>query len=99
MTDSNTIDRAEIKRTVLDLVRETLNLDPAPGDEELCAMLEEDIGEHLDSIKLFSLVVAIEDHFKICLEPDDDASITRLDDVIDVVERLLQETGMDAASD
>lgn len=83
-------DKTEIKATVLQIAQE--QLDSAPGqDIELEDLVRGDIREYLDSIKLFSLVVAVEDHFKICLEPEDDAAITTLEDVVETIDRLLQE--------
>ena len=41
----------------------------------------------LDSMQQLSLVVAIEDHFEICLEPEDEKKIETLQDLI----RLIQE--------
>lgn len=48
-----------------------------------------DLAEHLDSVQRLTLVVAIEDTFEICFEPEDDASATTLDDVVGVVVRRL----------
>lgn len=52
---------------------------------------EGDLAEHLDSVQRLTLVVAIEDTFEICFEPEDDESATTLDDVIGVVVRRLAE--------
>ena len=91
------LDRESIKKNVLELAREHIDFGDAAADTDLETMLGDDLGEHLDSIKLFSLVVAIEDHYKICLEPEDDQSITSLEDVVNTIIRLLdQQTADDA---
>lgn len=66
--------RAEIEA----LARKELRTDATlPGDALLA--------EHLDSIRRLSLVVAIEDHFEICFEPEDDEAAQTLDDVVRIV--------------
>lgn len=57
--------------------------EPLPGDAVLA--------EHLDSIRRLSLVVAIEDHFEICFEPEDDEAAETLDDVVRIVTERMQE--------
>ena len=47
------------------------------------------LAEHLDSIQRLSLVVAIEDHFEVAFEPEDDELAHTLDDVVNVVARRL----------
>ncbi|MFT6143703.1 MAG: acyl carrier protein [Myxococcota bacterium] len=47
------------------------------------------LADSLDSVQRLQLVVAIEDHFEICFEPEDDEAVHTLDDVARVVtERL-----------
>ena len=46
---------------------------------------EGDLASQLDSIQRLSLVVAIEDHFKICFEPEEEDSIETLDEVIALI--------------
>jgi acyl carrier protein len=41
-----------------------------------------ELSERLDSMQRLALVVAIEDHFQIVFEPEDDAAVRTLDDVI-----------------
>ncbi|MEO1172758.1 MAG: acyl carrier protein [Myxococcota bacterium] len=41
----------------------------------------------LDSLKRLSLVVAIENHFKVCFEPEDDAGIRTVGDLVSAIER------------
>jgi acyl carrier protein len=52
---------------------------------------EGDLSELLDSVQRLTLVVAIEDHYKICFEPEDDEGITSLDDVVRLVAARLEE--------
>ena len=44
-----------------------------------------------------TLVVAIEDTFEICFEPEDDEAIVTLDDVVATVHRRLAEAPVDPA--
>ena len=44
-----------------------------------------DLGAHLDSVQRLSLVVAIEDHFEICFDPEDEEGVQTLDDVVALV--------------
>ena len=48
-----------------------------------------DLSEHLDSIQKFSLVVAIEDHYEICFEPEEGEQIISFEHVIDLVHKKL----------
>jgi acyl carrier protein len=41
--------------------------------------------QHLDSLQRISLVVAIEDHFHICFEPEDEAAIHDFDDMLHAI--------------
>lgn len=50
----------------------------------------------LDSIRRLSLAVAVEDRFRICLDPEDEMEIVTLGDLASVVERKLAE-GSDGA--
>ena len=79
MPDPSTI-RREIERIAAD----KLKLEgPLP---------EGDLGELLDSVQRLTLVVAIEDHFEICFEAEDDEAIHRIEDVVAIVARRLEET-------
>ena len=70
-------DRGDVRRRVLTVVREELRFEgPLP---------EGDLSRTLDSIQRLALVVAIEDHFEICFDPEDDARASTLDDVIGIV--------------
>jgi len=50
-------------------------------------LLVEDLG--LDSVGLLSLAVAVEDHFRICLDAEDEAEIRTVGDLLRVLERKL----------
>jgi len=76
-------DPDDVRARILTVVREELKLaGPLP---------EGDLSEALDSIQRLGLVVAIEDHFEICFDPDDDARATTLDDVVRIVCARLDE--------
>ena len=57
------------------------------GSLELEMDLVEDL--QLDSLKLLTLAVNIENHFQICLDPDDEAKIRTVQDLVSVIERKL----------
>ena len=40
---------------------------------------------HLDSLQRMSLIVAIEDRFHICFEPEDEETIASFDDLVRVI--------------
>ena len=40
------------------------------------------LDQHLDSMQRLALVVAIEDHFQICFEPEDEKGIFTMDDLM-----------------
>lgn len=46
---------------------------------------EESLADHLDSMELMTLVVAIEDHFEIIFEPEDEQRADTFGDVLDIV--------------
>ena len=58
------------------------------GTVALTSRLVEDLG--LDSISLMTLAMAVEDHFEVCLDEDDEAAIVTVEDLVRVVERKLQ---------
>lgn len=51
----------------------------------------DNLAEELDSMQRLALVVAIEDHYEICFDPDDEEDIVRFTDVVTLVHRKLQE--------
>ena len=57
------------------------------GPLEVEMDLVEDL--ELDSLKLLTLAVNIENHFRICLDPDDEAGIRSVGDLVSVIERKL----------
>jgi acyl carrier protein len=48
-----------------------------------------DLAEHLDSMARLSLVVAIEDHFRVAFDPEDEQEIRTADDVVALIVRKL----------
>ena len=50
-----------------------------------------ELADQLHSVARLTLVVAIEDHFKICFEPDDEEEIRTLDNLINLIRRKLGE--------
>jgi len=53
------------------------------------ARLAEDLG--LDSLQRMTLAVEIENHFRICLDPEDEAGIETLADLVSIVRRKTRE--------
>ena len=51
---------------------------------------EGDLSESLDSVQRLSLVVAIEDHFEICFDDDDDQQAQTLEDIVRLVAKRLE---------
>lgn len=73
----------DLRQTLHQLAREHLDWEgPLP---------EGDLAEHLDSMQRLGLVVAIEDHFRIAFEPEDDAQAHTLADVEAVIRQRLAE--------
>ena len=71
----------QIRETLQRLAREELAFSqPLPDG---------DLSEHLDSIQRLSFVVAIEDHFEIAFEPEDDERARTIQDVIEIVRQKL----------
>ena len=71
---------AEILDSLKHLVRDKLKTE---------AKLDGDLADHLDSIQRLTLVVAIEDHFKICFDESDEAEITDLDALVHAIKTKL----------
>lgn len=74
--------RAAVHQTLAGLVRRELG-------RELSLPADAALAEHLDSVQRLTLVVAIEDHFEICFEPEDDEQVETLEHAVDAVLRLL----------
>jgi acyl carrier protein len=73
-----TIRESAVAAEILRIAREDLGLrgDPAPAEALQAA---------LDSLQLLSLVVAVEDRFRIVLEDDDAAAAATLEDLARIV--------------
>ena len=80
MTDGEILSQlAEIARQKLDYA----------GELEIGMRLVEDL--ELDSIRLLTLAMEVEDHFRICLDEDDEAGIATAADLVAVVRKKLAE--------
>lgn len=77
--------RAEILAGVAEVARDELALDPAAILPE--ARLVEDLG--LDSLRLLTLAAEVENRFQVALEPEDDAAIVTVGDLVAALERRL----------
>lgn len=73
-------DRAQLRLRILEIARSELALDQ-PIDEA------QDLSLQLDSVQRLTLVVALEDAFEICFDPEEDEEIRSLEQVIDLVAR------------
>ena len=49
-----------------------------------------DLAAQLDSVARLTLVVAIEDHFKICFDPEDEEGIHTVEQLVQLIERKLK---------
>lgn len=78
--------RDEILAALEGIVREALDYRRDLTPE---ARLVEDLG--LDSIRLLTLATEVEDHFRICLDEEDEAAIATAADLAAIVERKLAE--------
>lgn len=72
-----------VRARILELARTQLHLtkELPPGE----------LAESLDSVQRLTLVVAIEDEWEICFEPEDEAGVTTLDEVVGLVRAKLRE--------
>ena len=50
-----------------------------------------ELANQLDSVQRLTLVVAIEDHFKVCFDPEDEAQIRDLSDLVRIISKKLGE--------
>ena len=86
MAEPSSESSSEIITAIAELAREKLDYSgPLTPEMRLVEDLE------LDSIRLLTLATAVEDHFRICLEEDDEASIETVADLVAVVERELEQ--------
>lgn len=53
---------------------------------------EGELAEALDSVQRLTLVVAIEDDFHICFEPEDEARIKTMNDLLTFIEAKIADT-------
>jgi len=75
----NPSDTEEIRSVLANIAKEELGFEgPLPSG---------DLSEHLDSIQRLSFVVAIEDHFEIAFEPEEDEQAKSIDDVIVIIQQ------------
>lgn len=82
--------RAEILAGVVEVARAQLELDPAAIRPE--ARLVEDLG--LDSLRLLTLAAEVENRFRVALEPEDDAAIATVGDLVAALERRMEQGGI-----
>ena len=73
---------AEILNTLRRLAQDKLKLE---------TRIDGDLADHLDSIQRLTLVVAIEDHFKICFDESDEDEIVSLDDLVKAIKTKLDQ--------
>jgi acyl carrier protein len=76
--------RAEIVRGVAEVARLHAGYDGALDES---SRLVEDLG--LDSIRLLVLAAEVENRFRVALDPEDDAAVRTVGDLVDVVARKL----------
>jgi acyl carrier protein len=76
-------DAVQVREVVERLAIETLHrTEPLPDG---------DLAEVLDSVDRLALVVAIEDHYEISFDDDDDAGVSTADDVVRIILAKLNE--------
>jgi acyl carrier protein len=66
------------------------------GPLPLEARLVDDL--ELDSIRLLTLAVEVEDRFRVALDPDDEAGIVTVEDLVEAVARRLAERNAGGAA-
>lgn len=81
-----------ILRTLGDLARQSLDW---RGELHAEMRLVEDL--ELDSLRLLTLAMAVEDHYQVCLDEDDEASIVTVGDLIELVQRKVAERRLASA--
>ena len=75
----------------LEQIRQTLAGIAADALDREAPLPDGDLAEHLDSMDRLALVVAIEDHYEIAFEPEDEEEVRTLEDVIRTVHDKLTE--------
>jgi len=73
----------EIQEELVQLVKTKLRYE-GPLDQG-------ELADTLDSVQRLTLVVAIEDHFRICFDPDDEQQIRDLNDLLRMIGKKLEE--------
>lgn len=76
----------EILAGIAEVAREHLDCDRSLAWD---ARLVEDLG--LDSVRLLTLAVEVENRFRVCLEPSDERAIVTVGDLVQAIERRLRE--------
>jgi acyl carrier protein len=71
---------AEVLEQIADLAHRELQWEGTLQPEQ---RLVEDLG--LDSLRLLTLAVAVENHFEVCLDPQDEAELITVGDLVRVV--------------
>lgn len=72
---------AQIQDELIQIARKDLGLQPPIPEGELSLFL--------DSMQRLTLVVAIEDHYSICFEPEDEEVILTFTDVAKLIQKKL----------
>jgi len=80
------VSRAAILAGVTEVARRAVGFD---GTLDESSRLVEDLG--LDSIRLLVLAAEVENHFRVALDPEDDAAIRTVGDLVATIERKLGE--------
>jgi acyl carrier protein len=73
----------QIQTALVELARTKVRLDGALNAGELA--------NQLDSVQRLTLVVAIEDHFEVCFDPEDETQIRDMADLVRLIESKLRE--------
>jgi len=74
---------------ILDGIRQAVRELEVPYPVELDTHVLNDM--ELDSLQLIALVVEVENRFRVCLEPEDEARIATIGDLVKVIRRRLPE--------
>ena len=74
---------------ILDGIRQAVRELEVPYPVELDTHVLNDM--ELDSLQLIALVVEVENRFRVCLEPEDEARIATIGDLVDVIRQRLPE--------
>lgn len=91
---TSTPSRAEILAGIADIARDKVGWTGSVSPE---LRLVEDLA--LDSIRLLTLALEVEDHFRVCLDEEDEEEIRTLGDLADTVARKLAENREEETDD